>query len=104
MKWIGRHLNWTYGIALIVGLTAVIWAIISSSVTGGIIYLVVIYVGGYLVEWRKDNQITSKSPYLFLFPPLFAIVILCSHNNRRDKNKEKENNTKQSSIKDKQND
>jgi len=85
MKWIENHLNWTYGIALIIGLIAAIWAIFFSSVAGYIIYIVIIWVGGYLVAWRKDNWDVLKFPLVVLVPPLLAIIVLCSRNKRFEK-------------------
>lgn len=90
MQWMGKHLNWTYGIALIIALIAVLVYILTStsiSYIGWIVYIAIIWIGGSIVEWRKDNWITSKSPLLILIPPVFAIVILCAHNNRHDKAK-----------------
>jgi hypothetical protein len=101
MQWIEKHLNWTYGIALIVALIAFLCFLFTStsmSYIGWVVYIVIIWVGGYLIAWRKSNWSIQKPPLLILVPPVFAIVALCSHNNRRNKVKGKTNNKKELSI------
>ncbi|MDD5338159.1 MAG: hypothetical protein PHG35_01940 [Dehalococcoidales bacterium] len=85
MKWIEKHLNWTYGIALIVSLIFAIWAILGNLIAL-IIFLVIVYTGAEIIAWRKGNWAIHRFPTgipLILCPPLVAIITLCSHNNRK---------------------
>jgi len=83
MNWFEKHLNWTYGIALIIGLIAlIIVGFINNNVIGYIVYIAIIIIGGALVSWRKGRFLAY--PILILFPPAFAIVILCLHNKRKE--------------------
>jgi hypothetical protein len=83
MKWIDKHLNWTYGIALIIGVaTLTIWGFIVNSAIGYVVYMVITIVGGELVLWRKNRLF--EYPVLILFPPIFAIVTLCLGNKRQE--------------------
>jgi hypothetical protein len=83
MKWVEKHLNWTYGTALIVGVIALaILGFVYNNVIGYIIFIVILFVGGELVLWRK-NRLGNYS-ILMLLPPIFAIMVLYSNNERND--------------------
>lgn len=76
MTWVSQHLNWAYGIALIIG--SIILGIVAFGYDNGIGYLVYILItilGGELVLWRKNRLFAY--PILVLFPVVFAIVVLC---------------------------
>jgi hypothetical protein len=102
MSWIEKHLNITYGIALIFGLLPFIWFVFTDSSLGYIgylVYLAIIWAGGYLISWRKKNWAVTKFPLAPLFPPVFAIIALCCKNNRTVKVLETENSTPITSVK-----
>lgn len=76
INWFEKHLNWTYGIALIIGLIvlAVVGFVFNNAI-GYIVYIVITFVGGELVLWRKNRF--GEYPLLVLLPPIFAVVVLC---------------------------
>jgi len=79
MNWFEKHLNWSYGIALIIGLIVLgVVGFMQNNVIGYLVYIVIILLGGNLVLWRK-NKLLSYG-ILMLFPPIFAIVVLCARN------------------------
>jgi len=81
MNWVEKHLNWTYGIALIIGLiTLAIVGFMYNNAIGYIVYIVITILGGELILWRKKRLF--EYPILIIFPPIFAIVVLCLHNKR----------------------
>jgi hypothetical protein len=79
MSWVEKHLNWTYGIALIIGLVVFILGLLNNSLIGYIVYVAIIWIGGGLVLWRKKDYSAYR---LFILLPVFAILVLCSHNKR----------------------
>jgi hypothetical protein len=80
MGWFEKHLNWSYGLALIIGTIALlVIGFIFNNAIGYIIFIVIIYAGACLVYWRKQ---TSIFPLLFAIPFLLAIMALVAHNNR----------------------
>jgi len=92
MKWIDKHLNWTYGISLTVGVVVlIIWGFIINSAVGYIVYMAITIVGGELTLWRKGRLF--EYPVLILFPPIFAIVTLCLSNKCQEKPKQTNNHS-----------
>lgn len=83
MNWVEKHLNWTYGVIVIISLIMPIILVFTTDnpifLWGFMGYYVITIVGGELVLWRKKQ---SSNIRLYMFPPIFAIVVLCKHNKR----------------------
>ena len=83
MNWIKAHLNWTYGIALIIGLLCAVLAVTLNIWGLAIILLLAIYVSGEFVLWAKGKRTIPM--IVRLMPPVYAIVVLCMRNKRAKK-------------------
>jgi len=80
MNIIKTHLNWSYGIALIIGLVCATLAVVLNIWMLAIVLLIAIYIGGELVLWAKSKR--TIPTLLRLIPPIYAIVVLCLKNKK----------------------
>ena len=97
MNWIEKHLNWTYGIALILG--AITFGIVGfayDNAIGFVVYLVIVLIGGELVMWKKKRF--TQYFYLWIIPPIFAIAVLCASNKRNTRPQLTENNPSKEEV------
>ena len=90
-----KHLNWTYGFALLIGIAILIYVgFIQNSAIGYIVYISVAIAGGFLVLWAKKRLPwgMGSSGVSWLYPVLvftsglgFPIAVLCLKNKRETK-------------------
>ena len=85
MSWFKRHLNWTYGLVLLVGIAILIYVgFIQNNVIGYIVYISIAIVGGFLMLWAK-SRLNVGWVYIVLFFSNgfgFPIAVLCLKNKR----------------------
>jgi hypothetical protein len=77
---ITKHLNWTYGIVLLLALVFLIYVgFIQNNVIGYIVYISIACIGGILVLWRKRRLNTTWVWILLVLSNGFGfpIGVLC---------------------------
>lgn len=82
-NWMVKHLNWTYGVALLIGIAILIYVgFIQNNAIGLLAYFIVAIGGGFLVLWAKKRLNVSWIYILLIFSIGlgFPIAVLCLRN------------------------
>lgn len=80
MIYIKAHLNWSYGIALLIGLLCAVLAVVLNTWYLAIVFFVAIYSGEYVL-WVKGKK--TIPAIIRMMIPIYVVVVLWMKNDTK---------------------